>query len=97
VPDFARRLAQLLGLPVFDAIIKLKGNEPQKMQQNRFHQCRNLDSVFAVSDGVPPGPVLLVDDVIDSGWTMAVLSALLRQSGSGPVYPIALASTRPGN
>jgi len=97
VPDFARRLAQLLGLPVFDAIIKLKGNEPQKMQQNRFHQCRNLDGVFAVSDGVPPGPVLLVDDVIDSGWTMAVLAALLRQSGSGPVYPIALASTRPGN
>ena len=39
------------------------------------------------------GPLLLVDDVLDSGWTMTLGSALLRQAGSGPVYPFALATT----
>lgn len=69
---------------------------PQKDQQNRYHQCRNLDGVFEVSQPVKPEPVLLVDDVVDSGWTFTVLAALLLQAGSGPVFPVALASTSVG-
>jgi ATP-dependent DNA helicase RecQ len=38
-----------------------------------------------------------VDDVVDSGWTMTVLAALLRQQGSGEVYPVALASSASGD
>jgi len=97
VPDFAARLAQRLALPFVDAIIKVRNNEPQKMQQNRFHQCRNLDGVFQIAAGIPVGPVLLVDDIIDSGWTMTVLAALLQQAGSGSVFPVALASTTSGD
>lgn len=40
----------------------------------------------------PNGPVLLVDDVVDSGWTLTTIAALLRQAGSGCVYPAALAT-----
>jgi ATP-dependent DNA helicase RecQ len=40
---------------------------------------------------VPQLPVLLVDDVVDSGWTLTIGALLLRQHGSGPVYPFALA------
>ncbi len=36
-------------------------------------------------------PVFLVDDMIDSGWTLTVITALLRAAGSGPVFPVALA------
>lgn len=97
VPDFARRLAGQLGLPFVEVITKIRDNEPQKMQQNRFHQCRNLDGVFQVAEGVPAEPVLLVDDVIDSGWTVTVLAALLQRAGSGPVFPVALASTSSGD
>jgi ATP-dependent DNA helicase RecQ len=97
VPDFAQRLAQRLSLPFVDAISKVRDNEPQKMQQNRFHQCRNLDGAFQVSTNLPSGAVLLVDDMIDSGWTMAVLAALLQRAGSGPVFPVALASTSSGD
>ena len=97
VPDFAQRLAARLGLLFVDAIHKVIDNEPQKNQQNRFHQCRNLDGVFEIIEGIPDMPVLLVDDVIDSGWTARVLAALLRQAGSGPVYPVALASTSTGS
>ena len=97
VPDFAQRLAIQLQLPFVDAIQKIKNNEPQKNQQNRFHQCQNLDGVFEISGNIPGTPVLLVDDIIDSGWTMTVLAALLRQAGSGPVFPVALASTSAGD
>jgi ATP-dependent DNA helicase RecQ len=68
VPDFARRLAERLGLPFVSAVRKVRDNEPQKAQQNRFHQCRNLDGVFTVEQPIPEGAVLLVDDVFDSGW-----------------------------
>ena len=97
VPDFAQRLATLLQLPFVDAIHKIQNNEPQKNQQNRFHQCKNLDGAFEISGNIPGTPVLLVDDIIDSGWTMTVLAALLRQAGSGLVFPVALASTNAGD
>jgi ATP-dependent DNA helicase RecQ len=39
------------------------------------------------------GPVLLVDDQIDTGWTMTVGAALLRDAGASAVLPLALAAT----
>jgi ATP-dependent DNA helicase RecQ len=39
------------------------------------------------------GPVLLVDDQIDTGWTMTVASKLLRDAGAPAVLPFALATT----
>ncbi len=93
VPNFAKRLATKLGVPFVDAISKVQKNQPQKAQQNRFHQCRNLDGVFHIKIPVPDGSVLLVDDIVDSGWTLTVLAALLQQAGSGKVYPVALAAT----
>jgi ATP-dependent DNA helicase RecQ len=38
------------------------------------------------------GPVLLVDDQIDSGWTMTVAAMLLREAGAPAVLPLALAT-----
>jgi len=97
VSDFAQRMAVRLGLPFVDAVQKVSLNQPQKLQQNRFHQCRNLDGAFAISEPIPNGPVLLIDDVVDSGWTFTVIAALLQQSGSGVVYPTALASSSVGD
>ena len=72
VPDFASRLAAALSIPFVQAVRKVKDNEPQKEQQNRFHQCRNLDGAFAVDAQIPVGAVLLIDDIVDSNWTLTV-------------------------
>ena len=93
VPDIANRLAGRLGLPCPPVVTKVRQTEPQRMQENSFHQCHNLDGAFAISGSVPDGPVLLVDDLTDSGWTFTIVSALLRRAGSGPVFPFALATT----
>jgi ATP-dependent DNA helicase RecQ len=37
------------------------------------------------------GPVLVVDDQIDSGWTMTVAAKLLREAGAPAVLPLVLA------
>jgi ATP-dependent DNA helicase RecQ len=39
------------------------------------------------------GPILLIDDQIDTGWTMTVAAALLRDAGAPAVLPLALATT----
>jgi len=97
VPAFARRLAGRLHLPFVAAVSKVLDNEPQKRQENSYRRCRNLDGVFAVEPDLLPGPVLLVDDVVDSAWTMTVVAALLRKAGSGPVWPVALATSGVGD
>jgi ATP-dependent DNA helicase RecQ len=39
------------------------------------------------------GPVLLIDDQIDTGWTMTVAALRLREAGAPAVLPLALAAT----
>jgi ATP-dependent DNA helicase RecQ len=98
VPDFARRLARKLGLPFVECIRKVNDTEPQKTRANSFQQAHNLAGAFVVDEAnVRPGPVLLVDDMVDSRWTFTVLTSLLRRAGSGPVYPFALADTSSGD
>ena len=94
VPDFALRPAHALGIPFRGVIQKSRETQPQKQMENRFHQCRNLDGAFTIEpDAGTHSPVLLVDDVVDSGWTLTLAAALLRQAGTAAVYPFALATT----
>ena len=94
VPDFARRLATALGLP-FHAVIAKTDNRPeQKTMNNSAQQARNIDGSLALkSQSVPREPVLLVDDMVDSRWTLTMCAWLLRENGSGPVWPMALSQT----
>lgn len=94
VPEFARRLAEGLGLPFASAIERTEERPEQKAMANSTQQARNVDGALKIEDGpVSDGPVLLVDDMVDSRWTLTVAAYLLRKGGSGVVYPIALAST----
>ena len=94
VPDFAKRLATALGLP-FHAVIAKTDNRPeQKTMANSTQQARNIDGSLALNgQPIPHGPVLLVDDMVDSRWTLTVAAWLLRQNGSDEVWPMALSQT----
>jgi ATP-dependent DNA helicase RecQ len=97
VSDFAERLAVGLGIPFKAVVAKTRENEPQKLMENSAQQVRNLLATFAVSRDILNQPVLLVDDVIDSGWTLTMIAVLLRMNGSGPVFPFALAKATAGD
>lgn len=94
VLDFARRLATSLGL-AFHAILEKTDDRPQqKNMANSCQQARNVDgSISVIGDTFPAGSVLLVDDMVDSRWTLTIAAWLLRSHGSGEVFPLALSYT----
>jgi len=95
VKNFAMALAGTLKIPFVDCIRKIKETNPQKMMKNSFMQVSNLDGAFEIDqDTLMEGPVLLIDDMVDSRWTFTILSAMLQSAGSGPVYPCALTDTQ---
>jgi ATP-dependent DNA helicase RecQ len=73
---------------------KTRGTDLQKTRQNSSQQASNLENAFEVEgESVRPGPVLLVDDMVDSRWTFTVLAWKLLKAGAGPVFPFALADS----
>lgn len=68
-------------------------------RSNSAQRLRSLSGAFTVPEDLAgalagsPGPVLLVDDSTDSGWTLAVAARLLRQAGSEQVLPLVLAAS----
>jgi ATP-dependent DNA helicase RecQ len=94
VPDFARRLAAALQRPFHMVLEKIEERPEQRTMANSTQQARNIDGAFAIcAEPLPAGPVLLVDDLVDSRWTLTVAAWLLRSHGSGEVFPLALALT----
>lgn len=94
VLDFARRLAVVLHLAFHPVLEKTDNRPEQKTMANSTQQARNIDGSLAINgQSLPAGPVLLVDDMVDSRWTLTVAAWLLRSHGSGVVLPLALALT----
>lgn len=94
VPNFAQRLATALSLPFHMVLEKTDYRPEQKTMANSTQQARNIDGSLAIfTSSVPHAPVLLVDDMVDSRWTLTVGAWLLRQNGSEEVWPIALSQT----
>lgn len=94
VPDLAQRLSLKLGLPFRAALVRSLNRPEQKTMENSIQQARNVDGSLEVNPGqVLSGPVLLVDDMVDSRWTLTVGAWILRSNGSGKVFPVALALT----
>lgn len=92
VPSFAERLAAALGLPFRAVIRKRQAAAPQKDMENSVQQLMNVRQAFEVEAGSAlEGPVLLLDDIVDSRWTLTVVGMELLRAGSGPVHPFVLA------
>ncbi len=97
VPDFAERLAKAIGLPYSQAVSVAKKTKEQKKLENSRQQYLNVQGAFAVDrEKCLPGPVLLVDDTVDSKWTLSEVGGALRKAGAPAVVPFALASASIG-
>jgi ATP-dependent DNA helicase RecQ len=92
-PDLARRLAAALGLQAIEAICKVRATEPQKAMENSTQQLANIEGAFEVIDRPPQTPCVLVDDIVDSRWTLTHVGGLLRRAGCEAVIPVALAES----
>jgi len=88
--SFGSELAHRLRLPFEEVIGALDGPD-QKLMENSAQQLRNVARKLEIVAPVPQGPVLLIDDIVDSRWTLTYAGWLLRQHGAGEVHPFALA------
>jgi ATP-dependent DNA helicase RecQ len=97
VASLGERIATLGRLPYLGQLERAGGGPAA--QYNSAQRLRALWSAFAVPADVGAqvagldGPVLLVDDRIDTGWTMTVAARLLREAGASAVLPLALAAS----
>ena len=92
---FASVLAKALGIPASAALVKERVNEEQKSMQNSTRQLQNVWDAFEVDPSrILPGNCLLVDDIVDSGWTLAAMSIKLHRAGVPEITPFTLATAR---
>jgi ATP-dependent DNA helicase RecQ len=91
VSSLAARVAQVGRLPLLGTLDQLR--DTSSGRSNSAQRLKAVRGAFAVPAGVelPAGPVLLVDDRTDSGWTLTEATRVLREAGAGPVLPLVLA------
>jgi ATP-dependent DNA helicase RecQ len=97
VHSLAERIATVGRLPLLGEVPATGSAPGAGPRGNSAQRVRALHDAFAVPDALAvaltglAGPVLLVDDLVDSGWTVTMVTRLLRQAGAPGVLPLALA------
>jgi ATP-dependent DNA helicase RecQ len=92
IRTLADHIAKVGRLPLLGAV----ATAPVGGRANSAHRVRGLLDAITVPPQLADqlaaidGPVLLVDDYVDSGWTMAIATRALRQAGATAVLPLAL-------
>jgi ATP-dependent DNA helicase RecQ len=98
VDAVADGLGALGKLPVYRCLGEAPGFDGgfQADQANSAHQVLNVWNRFVIDtaalppDDIRRGPVLLIDDEVDSRWTLTVAAFRLHEAGLGPVLPFVL-------
>lgn len=90
---YAERLSQALGWSLVHALKHVKQHPQQSEMRNSYQQASNVLGCFKVSQELYSEPLLLIDDLADSKWTLTVLGDLLQGYGAGPIYPFVFAVT----
>jgi ATP-dependent DNA helicase RecQ len=102
ISSLASRIAEIGQLPYLGPLAYATSGPAASPGTSRQHNsAQRLNALWHAFE-VPPdisaevtrlaGPVLLVDDLVDTGWTMTVAAKTLREAGAVAVLPLALAS-----
>ncbi|MCY7372971.1 MAG: DEAD/DEAH box helicase [Spirochaetaceae bacterium] len=97
VASVAAHLAALGRLPLAGSLALAHDESPGEPGGNSAFRLAAVHDRFTVPAALADalshleGPVLLVDDLVDSRWTVTVAGRLLRQAGADGVLPFALA------
>lgn len=88
----ASALASQLGAPIVSALARPRATLPQA-ELDRARRLGNVAGAFVCDDGtaITGRAVLLVDDVVTTGATLAACARVLRASGARTVWGFALA------
>ena len=94
VGSLAAEVARIGRLPLLGSLVRLREAAPGG-RSNSAQRMRTVADSLAVPDDLrerlPRGPVLLVDDLVDSGWTLTEAARVLRTAGAGHVLSLVLA------
>ena len=101
VSSLAAHIAAVGRLPMVGAVTPTADAPPSGggTRGNSAQRVRALRAAFALPSSLASvvsqltGPILLVDDLVDSGWTMTMAARELRLAGAPAVLPLALAVT----
>jgi ATP-dependent DNA helicase RecQ len=97
IGSLVERLAQLGRLTNLGTLDYAPRHRPVAAA-NSAYRVAALNDAFVVREpavvGATAGPVLLVDDVADTGWTLTMAARTLRAAGVPAVLPFAVASLR---
>jgi ComF family protein len=88
----ARALAERCGLPVREALQKVKDTRPQVGLTKAERQKNVRDSIRPTAGAAPGRRPVLIDDVQTSLTTLEVAARALRQAGAHSVYALTLCS-----
>ncbi|MFI6288591.1 RecQ family ATP-dependent DNA helicase [Streptomyces sp. NPDC051018] len=98
VSSLGARIAEVGRMPLLGSVEYASGSpDGRPSRTNSAQRVRALHEAFTVPADLAEaltradGSVLLVDDLSDSGWTLAVAARLLRRSGAKGVFPLVLA------
>ncbi|MER6298879.1 RecQ family ATP-dependent DNA helicase [Kitasatospora sp. NPDC001539] len=97
VGTLAARIAEIGRLPLLGRIEYAGGLPPHGARSNSAQRLHSLAGALVLPPELEQavaaagGPVLLVDDLVDSGWTVTVAARLLRRAGASAVLPLVLA------
>ena len=92
VDSLARGIADIGRLPYAGALALRDGGPSGEPGGNSAFRLAGVWQRYDASGlALPPGPVLLVDDLVDSRWTVTVAARELRTAGASAVLPLVLA------
>ncbi|MGW4104712.1 RecQ family ATP-dependent DNA helicase [Streptomyces okerensis] len=96
IHSLGERIAEIGRLPLLGSVAYTAEARPAS-RSNSAQRLKALDGALTVPPDLAAaleraqGPVLLVDDYTETGWTLAVTARLLRRNGAQGVLPLVLA------